>query len=214
MNSQLQRISSNYVRDTGTRFALDHGGVTTVIAARQWPVKAASKVANVGGNVFFAAKNVYEFLTPFDNAAADGDIVTKYSAGIVGSEQFFLYLLNEHEVSEAESHKKFFSVRINVTGLSFTRKSEAAGEAGGITNAMVAVAGATSVLGHFWEGSEGINFSGDLKTEKFAGSLVIQKSYGIEVQDQFSVNSKNYEILGFDNLAIDGLVVCAVGRVK
>jgi len=214
MNSQLQRLSRNYVLDTGSRFDLDHAGTVTVIGARMWQVKAASKVANAGGNIFFASKNVYEFLTPKANAAVDGDIVTKYVDGAATGNKFFLYLSHEHEVTERSSHKKFFCVKINVEGLSFERKAEVAGEAGGITNAMVAVSGASSVPGHFWEGSEGINFSGDLKSEKFAGSLVIQKKYFIEVQDQFVVNGKKYEVLGFDNLAIDGLVVCAVGRVK
>lgn len=213
MRSQLNRNSSHFIAATGSRYQLDHSGDTSIIAARRWAVKAGARLANAGGNVFFAARNVYEFLTTADCDAAAGDIVTAYSAGAPGNERFFLYLTYMHEVSELISDKKFFALRINVN-VDFYRLQDVAGPMGGSVNKLSEKPLFEDVPAHFSEARETVKFSENVRSEDFAGFLVTKKNVGFLPLDRFQIDNKWYEIQGYDSLALEGLQINNIARVK
>jgi len=210
--SNLRQNARGFILRNGKRFRLVHGVATSTIVARMWQTTTSARILAASGNVYVTAHNTYEFLTQVENDSAAGDIVTPYVAGAVGSVEYFLFVAFKHSVGEVDSHKKFYAMRINQTSLTVQRYTNVAGPVGGVTTAKTNVA--TGVKAHFWEADETVRIAEGMRTEQFAGVMVTKKGLGIAAGHVVTINSKLYEITGFDVDALEGLVVNRLERVK
>jgi hypothetical protein len=107
-----------------------------------------------------------------------------------------------------------FALRVNQSGLAVRRMSNAAGPAGGVSNALDATPVASSVSAHFFEAAESIEWTKEGRTEDFDGVLVTKQGLGIAEYDLVEINNKWYEFAGADVDALPGLDAWRIQRYK
>ncbi len=199
--SLLKRQADKFIARYGARFYLTTTGAAATIRGRLMDMSSVPRLVSSGTSPFITAANLFEFFTSTSAGVVSGALLAEYDA----SREYLLYVDFAHRIGDDETHVKVFALRVNISSLSVRRRSDIAGPAGGVTNALVVAPVASGVKGHYYESKNSIDAGKDGRTEDFDGVLVVKQGLGIAVHDLVQVGSKWFEFAGVDVDALPGL---------
>jgi len=206
MRSMLRKYADGYVKWSGKEFIRDRNGSNADVRVRLVALRTIQAVARAGA--YATHGNVFHCLSKVADGLESGDLLVDD----VSNAKYLLYSGEQHHVGDVPSHRVLYAVRINVEGLRFRRYELSSGTYGG--HSRDEVTAVENVLAHFYQSNETPRKDARGRTMTCDAVLVVRKSESVALQDLVATGGQDYEVAGFDEVAMPGVIVLRLMQRK